>query len=830
MKRIFLYFVSLGLAAQITPTTITGPVSTSVGGTFSGQVQITAPDLICAGARYARWSKKFTLTAGAFDTSPTLYPTDACKPTSPGGVGAYTWTFVGADGSRYTLYFGVPSSASPVTFSGLAQLSADGVPWTGPVTSINGAAGAITLAPVAATGRYSDLTGSPAIHAVPTTTAILKGDGAGGMTPSPITDDGTTVNFTGRNVSVQNTVLPLPNEITITAPAYAASGSAVQTTGTFAVGTTGTVASCASFQAGNGVYIAGAGAAAVNYIGTVASCSGTAMAVNPATSTSVSGAKVQHDETAAFQSAITALSGLNGKIVVPDGFYRLNGPLQDTLGANSILLLPDIRSDVTATPGASLEITGSTTAFPAYTIGLSTVPSTTGSILQTDGTSGNLIGGYGYNGYLGGHITIISLIVKNITLRAYPNPSITMINANRLANLYMEGVSIDAFGTAARVQPSTPTNQNGVGVVMPTVGNWAQQDIRNLAVFGFYAGLVLNEHANVDNLMFNYTKIGIVNSVQGHAARVGRMLCQGCVYAITSGNTIPTTGALNLTNPNGAYEQGVVTVEELELEHEGNQVYDIYDPLGAMRGTINYSYQTKNTHTVTGLSVMGGSNLTVNPIYVTDSPGLIAHGCYNLGTNGGTTSALDTTGANFIVVGRAYDTGGTATLTDSVGNSYTNVGGAGSFPVLKIDYTEAAAVTSASHTWTLTGSASNASICIEAWSGMIQPTGLDAGKFSFATQSGLHTGQPGSITPTLGTRLVVSVGGFAPLSGDSFTVNLLNNVDTAPHATLYGIGMGSVVQANTAINPTWTAVRSTIVTAGIAAFDVLGPYGFTRSR
>jgi hypothetical protein len=101
-----------------------------------------------------------------------------------------------------------------VAFSALTQMSADGMPWAGGVTSINGAAGSYTITPatfgaapvgdVNSSGTVTKVNGGT----VPASAAVLSTDSSGKPIASPvITDDGSTLNFTGRNVSVGARVL-----------------------------------------------------------------------------------------------------------------------------------------------------------------------------------------------------------------------------------------------------------------------------------------------------------------------------------------------------------------------------------------------------------------------------------------------------------------------------------------------------------------------------------------------------------------------------------------------------------------------------------------------
>lgn len=106
---------------------------------------------------------------------------------------------------------------------------------------------------------------------------------------------------------------------------YGASGSALQTTGTIAGGSDVlTIAEVGDFQDGQGIAVAGAGAGGALLVATIASGGGsTTLVLTEAAATSVAGAVVSHDDTAALETAANAV-GASGMGVVPSGVYRIS--------------------------------------------------------------------------------------------------------------------------------------------------------------------------------------------------------------------------------------------------------------------------------------------------------------------------------------------------------------------------------------------------------------------------------------------------------------------------------------------------------------------------
>ena len=113
---------------------------------------------------------------------------------------------------------------------------------------------------------------------------------------------------------------------------YGASGSSASTTGTISAGsTTLTLASAEDFKNGQGISVAGAGASGALLVTTIVSGAGTTtLTLKDAASTAVTGAAVNHDDTAAIQAAVNA-----GNIVIPIGTFKVNSPV--TVPSNRVI-------------------------------------------------------------------------------------------------------------------------------------------------------------------------------------------------------------------------------------------------------------------------------------------------------------------------------------------------------------------------------------------------------------------------------------------------------------------------------------------------------------
>lgn len=112
--KLFRCILLLAASHAIAQTTISDRIYSPLNGTlFEGRLQITAPDLTYGGKTYVRGAREYVVTAGNFTAS--LIPNDIATP--PGT--AYTVRYIPANGSPWTEYWTVPTSATPVMINAI---------------------------------------------------------------------------------------------------------------------------------------------------------------------------------------------------------------------------------------------------------------------------------------------------------------------------------------------------------------------------------------------------------------------------------------------------------------------------------------------------------------------------------------------------------------------------------------------------------------------------------------------------------------------------------------------------------------------------------------
>ena len=198
----------------------------------------------------------------------------------------------------------------------------------------------------------------------------------------------------------------------------------------------------------------------------------------------------------------------------------------------------------------------------------------------------------------------------------------------------------------------------------------------------------------------------------------------------------------------------------------------------------------------------------------------------NLGSSsGGTTSALNTTGANFIAACVSFWTSGTAVnFSSSPSNTWTKLtpyGQADLNPQIVIFYAENAAV-GTTQTFTSNTAYSYPSVTVMAFSGVKTTSSFDVQNGN-SLGLGSFTIQPGSITPSLDHEMVIScISGYTGVGTDSFSINSSyiqkGNITSVGSQSMANGGAYIIQGTKSATNPTWTDASNNTHASSIASF------------
>lgn len=194
------------------------------------------------------------------------------------------------------------------------------------------------------------------------------------------------------------------------------------------------------------------------------------------------------------------------------------------------------------------------------------------------------------------------------------------------------------------------------------------------------------------------------------------------------------------------------------------------------------------------------------------------------GANGNTTAAVDTTGANLIVlVVTDFAAGPGVTLSDSKGNTWTGLTAqtnSSNNGRVRIYYCFAPTVGSG-HTFTVSGTGTFSAVGGAFFSGAVTSP-FDQQNGAQNSNTGSTTLQPGSITPTEDNELVIVATNFNENGSVSIDGGFTEATELAPAgATNFGTMLAYLPQTTaTAVNPTltYTYVTGFYSAAAIASF------------
>lgn len=195
---------------------------------------------------------------------------------------------------------------------------------------------------------------------------------------------------------------------------------------------------------------------------------------------------------------------------------------------------------------------------------------------------------------------------------------------------------------------------------------------------------------------------------------------------------------------------------------------------------------------------------------------LVNPSCTAPSFGGCTTTAADTTGANFLVASIGGSSVSNCAMSDSKSNSWTALTPA-SGTASTITFYSTPTTVGSGHTFTV-GTCTFASMVVSAWSGMVTMSVFQTGVQSQATGTGSSI-QPGSVTPS-GKTLLISA-----LSEEDTTTQSINSGFTIivaiqfSNGNYFGVTQAYLKQASgAAVNPTWSWTNSAAAATTQAAF------------
>jgi hypothetical protein len=229
----------------------------------------------------------------------------------------------------------------------------------------------------------------------------------------------------------------------------------------------------------------------------------------------------------------------------------------------------------------------------------------TGSIVKSTATSGAVISvaqNTGTGNFQG--FSNILLTIKNLDIRTYDNPQINGIDVFYSQQNVIEDcfVNTGVFGVAA----SFPSNGK-TGIITPENNNGAYTIIRNTVVSGYYTGIAVNEHTNLD-----YTIVA--ECVRGYDLKAAFHLLTGsAVKAYSNTYNMYVSGvcrfiwtSFNLENETASTRTGTAAWQIT--------VADIKDSANLATGNLYWAVTTGNAGITHTFVKSGGSGILVSEV------------------------------------------------------------------------------------------------------------------------------------------------------------------------------------------------------------------------
>ena len=375
---------------------------------------------------------------------------------------------------------------------------------------------------------------------------------------------------------------------------YGASGSIVTTTGSIVAGTNQlTVASATSFVIGQGIYVDGAGALGDHLITSISAIAGNVFTLANNASITRVGVLVQHDDTVAIQTAFnTVVNAGGGRVLLPRGFYRCNGPLQST---NSVLNFPYV--PVIGGTAVAISVEGVDPIQWGSWLG---IESTAGALIQSsrvgvDANSCLFAAALWVPGVTVADLTNIVLTIGNITFRTTDNPRLGGVDLGMCGITNVKQLHVDT-GVLFSAEPTYDRFAFRAGRVNAITHS------ELLIVRNYWYGIILSESPFAPNCMIaSQCKVGFRMDF-GWYPVIGQFLSWNCPCALEIRDS--------------AYVDWALSIEAAGPGQWYSPLpgFDVYDPLEKLHGVIRYSIHVSNTGasaviSKTGATAVGFTNL-----------------------------------------------------------------------------------------------------------------------------------------------------------------------------------------------------------------------------
>ena len=260
------------------------------------------------------------------------------------------------------------------------------------------------------------------------------------------------------------------------------------------------------------------------------------------------------DNTEAFSACLKAvIEAGGGRMFLPTGVYR------------GRIIIPPVSRPITS--WITVEIVGEREPTPVFgTIGsfplrndatiVKCLAESGPAVISAEESKQSLYGGF----------SAVKVVLKNLDVRTYDNPSIGGIDVQHALQCKLENVFINTG--VYNVRASQPTHGT-CGLITPAVNNAAWTVLRNVTVTGYRDGIVVNEHTDGDNIVLGCNIHGLNFKSAHHASRFTR------VSSCRNVNTVTVSGRHGFS------------IEQLNIEQPGPNQTDAQNAWQATASDVN---------------------------------------------------------------------------------------------------------------------------------------------------------------------------------------------------------------------------------------------------
>ncbi len=154
------------------------------------------------------------------------------------------------------------------------------------------------------------------------------------------------------------------------------------------------------------------------------------------------------------------------------------------------------------------------------------VPQRAGAVIYSTLVGGTTDGTYGPPCILAGPTpsgaswSNMLVVIDGLQVVAQRNPSVTAVHLGKVGQMHIRQLGVVADMTPGQMNAARPTNDLGLGLRVPQLGNNHYVQIDRYSCQGFYYGATITDHLTADTMVMVYTNTALVG-IGGGAAEHG---------------------------------------------------------------------------------------------------------------------------------------------------------------------------------------------------------------------------------------------------------------------------------------------------------------------